>query len=278
MRKYFIHNGQTEKGPFDIDQLKELQIASETPVWFEGMQNWTTAGNIPELQSIINSYGLPPKFEIPLQTTTIPPTFYKPENVIYELPAKKNNTFRNVFIGIGAIGIIYLLAAIFLNANTTEAQPFNTETAVEVIDEPAVRLEYQEAEKAKVNEDITAKNREIRSNITDYVNVVTNTYSVDALGGITNLDVVIQNSTLFLLDEVFVEVTYIKENGNAFKIELVTLYNIPAKQDKSASAPDSERGLSVEVKVIGIRSKKLKLCYDNAVAPEVGNVDPFYCN
>ena len=278
MRKYFIHNGQTEKGPFDIDQLKELQIASETPIWFEGMQNWTTAGNIPELQSIINSYGLPPKFEIPLQTTTIPPTFYKPENVIYELPAKKNNTFRNVFIGIGAIGIIYLLAAIFLNANTTEAQPFNTETAVEVIDEPAVRLEYQEAEKAKVNEDITAKNREIRNNITDYVNVVTNTYSVDALGGITNLDVVIQNSTLFLLDEVFVEVTYIKENGNAFKIELVTLYNIPAKQDKSASAPDSERGLSVEVKVIGIRSKKLKLCYDNAVAPEVGNVDPFYCN
>ena len=242
------------------------------------MQNWTTAGTIPELQTIINSYGLPPKFEIPLQTTTIPPTFYKPENVIYELPAKKNNTFRNVFIGIGAIGIIYLLAAIFLNANTTEAQPFNTETAVEVIDEPAVRLEYQEAEKAKVNEDITAKNREIRSNITDYVNVVTNTYSVDALGGITNLDVVIQNSTLFLLDEVFVEVTYIKENGNAFKIELVTLYNIPAKQDKSASAPDSERGLSVEVKVIGIRSKKLKLCYDNAVAPEVGNVDPFYCN
>ena len=63
MRKYFIHNGETENGPFDIEQLKTMQIKSETPIWYEGLQSWTIAGNVEELKSIIISTSTPPKFE-----------------------------------------------------------------------------------------------------------------------------------------------------------------------------------------------------------------------
>ena len=63
MRKYFIHNGETENGPFDIEQLKSMQIKSETPIWYEGLQNWTIAGNVEELNSIFMSASTPPKFE-----------------------------------------------------------------------------------------------------------------------------------------------------------------------------------------------------------------------
>jgi hypothetical protein len=277
MRKYFIHDGQREMGPFDFDQLKTLQLTNETPIWFESLQNWTTAGTIPELQPIINSYSLPPKFEKVVSDTVNPPTFHKPEYVIHELPAKKKNIVRNVFIGMGTMALVYLLAFAFLSTNSNEAQPYNTETAEQVIDEPAVQLDYQEDEQARVNAEITARNRKIRNSIDSYVGVSTNTYTVDALGGITNLDAAVQNNTLFLLDEVDVEIEYIKENGNVFKTELVTIYNISGKQDKSVSVPDSERGLSVNVKVISIRSKELKLCYDNLVAPEAGKVDPYFC-
>lgn len=277
MKKYFIHNGQSEMGPFDFDELKTLKLTNETPIWFEGLQNWTTAGTIPELQPIINLYSLPPKFENVVSNTVHPPTFHKPENVIQESPAKKTNMVRNVFIGMGTMALLYLLAFAFLSSSSSEAQPYNTETAEQVIDEPAVQLDNQEDEQARLNAEITAKNRKIRNSIDSYVGASTNTYTVDAIGGITNLDAVVQNNTLFLLDEVDVEIEYIKENGTIFKTELVTIYNIPGKQDKSASAPDSERGLSVNVKVISIRSKELNLCYDNLVAPEAGKVDPYFC-
>lgn len=277
MKHYFIHNGQTEMGPFDFDQLKTLQLTNETPIWFEGLPNWTTAGTIPELQSIVNSCILPPKFEKAVPLSVSPPAFQKPEYIIHELPLKKNTIIRNVFIGMGAMALIYFLAFAFLKMNREEAQPYNTETAEQVIDEPAIQLDNREDEQVRVNAEITAKNRKIRNSIDNYVGVSTNTFTVDALGGITNLDAVVQNNTQFLLDEVVVEVEYIKENGNVFKTELVTIYNIPGKQDKSASAPDSERGLSVNVKVISIRSKELKLCYDNLVAPEAGKVDPYFC-
>lgn len=40
-----------------------------------------------------------------------------------------------------------------------------------------------------------------------------------------------------MLNEVNVNVDYIKDNGEIFKSEIVTLNNIPAHQNKSASAP-----------------------------------------
>lgn len=277
MRKYFIHDGRREMGPFDFEQLKTLQITSETPIWFEGLQNWTTAGTIPELKPIINSYSFPPKFEKAVPHSINPPVFQRPEYFVRDLPSKKSKMVRNLFIGMATMALVYLLAFAFLKTNSKEAQPYNTETAEQVIDEPAVQLDDQEDEQARVNAEITARNKKIRNTIDSYVGVSTNTYTVDALGGITNLDAVVQNNTLFLLDEVDVVIEYIKENGNVFKTELVTIYNIPGKQDKSASAPDSERGLSVNVSVISIRSKELKLCYDSLVAPEAGKDDPYFC-
>ncbi len=52
MKKYFLHNGTENSGPFDLDELKTKSITKTTPVWFEGMENWKYAGEIPELSSV----------------------------------------------------------------------------------------------------------------------------------------------------------------------------------------------------------------------------------
>lgn len=49
MKKYYLHNGTESSGPFDIEELKAQKITKASPVWFEGMQDWKTAGEIPEL-------------------------------------------------------------------------------------------------------------------------------------------------------------------------------------------------------------------------------------
>lgn len=59
MKKYFLHNGKDQEGPFDINDLKVKNINADTPVWFEGISEWTTIKEVPELKSLISK---PPPF------------------------------------------------------------------------------------------------------------------------------------------------------------------------------------------------------------------------
>ncbi|NDP28280.1 MAG: DUF4339 domain-containing protein [Flavobacterium sp.] len=52
MKKYYLHSGTESSGPFTIEELKAKNITKASPVWFEGMLHWKTAGEIPELTSL----------------------------------------------------------------------------------------------------------------------------------------------------------------------------------------------------------------------------------
>ncbi len=52
MSKYFLHDGQNQLGPFDKSELKEKKIAIDTPIWYEGLPDWTTAGELSELKDL----------------------------------------------------------------------------------------------------------------------------------------------------------------------------------------------------------------------------------
>jgi len=66
MKKYYLHNGTESSGPFDIEELKAKKITKASPVWFEGMLHWKTAGEIPELNHLFTVNPPPfPLFETP---------------------------------------------------------------------------------------------------------------------------------------------------------------------------------------------------------------------
>ena len=275
MRKYFIHNGETENGPFDIEQLKSMQIKSETPIWYEGLQNWTIAGNVEELKSIIISTSTPPKFEnFAQQNSNVhPPSFRKANfETNQNFEPKKSKTLRNVLIGVGVLAVLFIGISIASN----NSEPTYNENG-EFIGVDSAATSVVDEERNRINEELTIKNRNYRNNIEQYVGANTNRYSYSELGGISNLDIIVTNNTEYLLDEVNVNVDYIKDNGGIYKSEIVTIYNIPAKQDKSVSAPESDRGTSVEAKIQTISSKKLHMCYDNTFAPKAGEIDPYFC-
>ena len=46
MRQYFFHNGQNQEGPLELVQLNSHNLKKDTPIWYEGLENWTTAGEI----------------------------------------------------------------------------------------------------------------------------------------------------------------------------------------------------------------------------------------
>jgi hypothetical protein len=74
MKKYYLHNGTEQKGPFDIDDLKTKNLSKNTQVWYEGLSDWTTADKIEELKDLLKKATPPPFREKERQ---MPPTIQK---------------------------------------------------------------------------------------------------------------------------------------------------------------------------------------------------------
>lgn len=53
--KYYINENGQQYGPFSVEQLRLRGITSETPVWCDGMAQWSKAKNVPELLTILSN-------------------------------------------------------------------------------------------------------------------------------------------------------------------------------------------------------------------------------
>ncbi len=54
MTHYFLKDGKTEIGPLTIEQLKNRPVSKNTPVWFAGLEEWTTVEQVYELKELFN--------------------------------------------------------------------------------------------------------------------------------------------------------------------------------------------------------------------------------
>lgn len=53
MKKYFVNDNGTQKGPFTLDELKSLNLKNDTQVWFDGLEEWVNAGDVNDLKEYI---------------------------------------------------------------------------------------------------------------------------------------------------------------------------------------------------------------------------------
>lgn len=60
MKKFYLHNGIEQTGPFDLEELRTQNIIKQTSVWHEGLSEWTTAENVEEINDLLSS--TPPPF------------------------------------------------------------------------------------------------------------------------------------------------------------------------------------------------------------------------
>lgn len=54
MQKYYYNDGVNRFGPFTLEELQAKNIAAATPVWYDGLPNWTAAGELDELKSFFS--------------------------------------------------------------------------------------------------------------------------------------------------------------------------------------------------------------------------------
>ena len=265
MKKFYIQSKSGQEGPFSIEELSQKTIPPDTPVWCEGISDWTVASNLSELQGKIHFVAAPPPFGI-----NTPPKF----NSMSEDATKKKG-FKPSVYQLAGIGFVVVLAFLYFSkqgdaSTSTEYQSPN----MSLIDSSA-EVDPAEEERKRINEEITAKNMAYRNNWSKYITCGNGDYKASGLGGISDLEVVVDNKTEYALDEVNVTVSYIKDNGSVYKTEDVTIYNVPEKGRASMPAPDSNRGTLVSMEIKSITSKRMHFYYSAFVDVE-GKEDPYF--
>jgi hypothetical protein len=96
-----------------------------------------------------------------------------------------------------------------------------------------------------------------RQHVYDLVTVKNSDYKRKFLGGITGLKFTVTNGTAYTIDEVTIEVSYIKNNGDVYKTEKVVVGNLWPGAVYTADAPSTSKGVKVTFKISSIRSKDL---------------------
>lgn len=123
-KKYFLHNGTEQNGPYDIEELKAKNIGKQTSVWCEGMSNWTNAENIEELQDLLKS--TPPVF-IANPTPPPIPKLQAQEKEVEAPIEKKSKLGRNILRFVGIVILVITGFAIFAsvaNNNSGSGQSY----------------------------------------------------------------------------------------------------------------------------------------------------------
>lgn len=92
MKQYYFVNSQGQQmGPVPMEELKNQNIQRNTPVWCEGMTDWTEAGQVPELGFLFTSgptYGYGQGGFTQGSYGNVPP-----QNPVYNAPMQKPDNY-----------------------------------------------------------------------------------------------------------------------------------------------------------------------------------------
>ena len=142
MKKYFLHDGTESSGPFDLEELKARKITKTTPVWFEGMQHWKNAEEIPELSSVF--VAIPPPFKSFL---AVPP---KPKLEKNKKELRILGLSRNTFLVVFGVLVIAIGTIIFNTLQDDRSRELEMKNHKTEVENYQYELQQKEIEEQKI--------------------------------------------------------------------------------------------------------------------------------
>jgi hypothetical protein len=219
MKNYYLQTASGQLGPLTIEELKSKAITKNTPVWFDGLPDWTSAGQLDELKGLFES--TPPPFQ-----TVI---------------SKKQKAARIAAWQLLSLAAIVVLAIVCFQVygQWRQQRMANGESVL-----PSI---------------FTSEKEITKTNISTYVSVGHGNYQYYKLGGIKNLSIIVSNRSNFMLDHVKVKLSYVKADGGPLKDVIFDFTYVAAHTQQTLPVPDTERGTSVAEQIIAIQSTSLGL-------------------
>ena len=60
--KYYLVIDNNTSGPFNLSQLREMNLADDTLIWYDGLGDWKKLADLPILRSRLSEQPTPPSF------------------------------------------------------------------------------------------------------------------------------------------------------------------------------------------------------------------------
>ncbi|MEP7372851.1 MAG: hypothetical protein ABI675_05635 [Chitinophagaceae bacterium] len=95
-----------------------------------------------------------------------------------------------------------------------------------------------------------------KNSLNDLVSVASNDYKRVAFGGIRNLQLTVTNNSKYELDNVVVELQYLKPSEEPLRTENIKFKGVAANGTSTIRIPDTNRGIKISYKIINIESKQ----------------------
>lgn len=267
MTAYYIQTPTGKEGPFSVEELRKKAVTAETSIRHEGI-NWTPAGKIEALRTIFAETGPPLHFK-------------KHEGSKYSFSAdgikEPKSRSRVSVLQWAAIVLLVLNGLVYYYKEVRSPVAKSPEVAA-LPAAPVKRIIAVQNPVKHVEKQVIAKvdtNSTVRNNWSNFIKATHNNFKYyTKKGGIRQLQAIVQNRTNFPLDTVKVAVKYIRQ-GETFKTEYVTFYNVPEHGEVAIPAPNSRSGTSVILDITKVSSEKLQFFY-SADVPVSGGEDPYF--
>jgi len=279
-QKFYIYNDNAPEGPFSVDELKGREITKYTPIWHEGLLDWTPAGKIDALETLWSYQPDSPFVHYP----DAPPPFsqdgYEKKLTADRFPAAAP-FYRNALVWVAVVGLVLIVAGWFAyNRSTQRANDLALAAVMEdekrwddsvtkrAREEQTAAMMNNTADAAAAAEAVEAKefyeSRQLNAQNYARLNIerlvrATKSYDRKRFGGIENARVTFFNNSDFPIARAEFKVQYVKANGEVFETESMVIENIEPHRSKSKPAPESKRGMEMRATLTKIVAPELSM-------------------
>lgn len=222
---YYLHNGNSQEGPFTLDEILKQPIKPSTPIWKEGEPEWQAAIKFSEFADLLasNQRQTPPPFS--------PPPFSEPKNSpnyaqsnintsSQSKPSGMNRVFKTLFILLLiGFGVVFWMNTVFRSGGGgySGGDSYSERTSTATYQEKKVSV--LEVERANPSSFLTANGTYNRTLFGKKIKVH---------GSVTN------KATVANFKDITIEVVYYSDTRSEIERERFVLYDyVPAHSTKS---------------------------------------------
>ena len=109
--EFFIIKNDEQHGPFTIDQLRGMGIDANTPVWHNGLDNWTVAADIDELRDILVP-GYDEEKVVDEPTSVAAPPQWNGNYRMVQSPSKPKKSRTGLWVTLGVVATLAIILTI----------------------------------------------------------------------------------------------------------------------------------------------------------------------
>ncbi|RYY40596.1 MAG: DUF4339 domain-containing protein [Chitinophagaceae bacterium] len=273
MKEYLLLRTNEQSGPYSIAALQQLPLRPADLVWVEGeSERWEPVTERPELIGFVVAE---PRRDLPQTTRASVP---EPEPVVLVAPeiAVRTETARPFRfesgsrqaaggLWIGALFLCLVGGAVVVKKVIENGQALAQTSAAALSTEPlpgasndeeGSGIAYRNALKTEtVRKEHKPDAADLRlHDLRKLVHVVTNTSKEGLFEGINDLQIRIQNTSVYTLSQVNIEVSYRERGATQWHKEIYSVNGVQPKSNKILVVPPVERGARVKYRLVGVES------------------------